>query len=860
MKRLRLRIENLYADGRLTAAMRSVEEASAVIDSPITTSMSTPLPLAETKLLIARLNPPSSALDHIPDETNDPEVDDPLKFTADHIAQVLQKLPKGSSNGFSSWTYAIIRQLYAPPKELPSLAAESSRHLTIIAKLFTLLVSGVLSNEHWTTSRAVLLPKPDNGWRPLGIGESWYRFLNRTILLVVGADTGNQLLPCQLGCGIQGGSEIAARLAQTILDANPSFVIIKTDFKNAFNLTPRGKIYEGLRRYCPKLLKWFRWAYGDPSDLLDNKGNWVGSSQTGCRQGDPLASLLFCVAIQPALLGIKDVIQEENDNYLTHNPENNITPGNAYGYMDDFNIGVSWEISNPVILRLIQICADNGLTLNLSKCHTLGPATVNIVDPIFTPVVDGEVVMGSPTGTLQYRQDQCVKLTNSMITPLSTLSRLSLSPIIIFNLIKQCLTPRACYLSRVQDPPASDAALLLFDAAIDQAIARIAQHSIHPASLASIATIRSLPPRLSGLGIHRFSWIDGQFGCLRSRTLTADFINSQPAFLHLRPGTFAWSHINIGIDNSPLHNFVPHNPLAQILPAESDDQILPVEQRSLSSIVEAQYAHAWQTLYLHLCSHAPASAAWFLSSRFDGSGKWLTPPIGYFQSSSLVLHPDEYTLALRSRLLLSPFQDHPTVPSHCPCGALISPTEPFHFTDCHAGKCFLTMRHTSVQDILVKFLQRRFPAIIITKSPVLLAPPNTADRWYGDLQIQLPSAHKILDITVSDPAAPTYRRLTPESSVTHADATNRCRETQKTNHYALSPSDIVQRGLFVPFAVEATGRLGPAALSFLQTLMPPDRRGLTPISTLITQIGTVIAKSNAQATAYLMRGACMWTQ
>ena len=161
---------------------------------------------------------------------------------------------------------------------------------------------------------------------------------------------------------------------------------------------------------------------------------------------------------------------------------------------------------------------------------------------------------------------------------------------------------------------------MTFDAAIDKAIGRFAQHPVHPVSLPQIALIRSLP--LAGLGVHRYSWIDGQICCLRSRSLTKDFINTHPEFQQLIPATLTWSHINIGIDNSPLYNFLPNNPLGQqLLPAEADDQILPMEQKELSAIVETQYAHAWLSLYDHLCSTVPASAAWLLSSRFDGSGK-----------------------------------------------------------------------------------------------------------------------------------------------------------------------------------------------------------------------------------------------
>ncbi len=81
-------------------------------------------------------------------------------------------------------------------------------------------------------------------------------------------EVGGQLSPLQMGCGVSGGSEIAPRMAQVFLDAHPEHVLIKTDFKNAFNLTPRNLMLAGLHSFCPRLIPWFRWAYGEASPLV----------------------------------------------------------------------------------------------------------------------------------------------------------------------------------------------------------------------------------------------------------------------------------------------------------------------------------------------------------------------------------------------------------------------------------------------------------------------------------------------------------------------------------------------------------------------------------------------------------------
>ncbi len=102
------------------------------------------------------------------------------------------------------------------------------------------------------------------------------------ILKEIGGEVGELLAPTKMGCGVSGGSEIAARMSQIFFDAHSGHVLIKTDFKSAFNLTSRRLIPEYLQAFCPRLIPCFRWAYGEPSPLVDSQGHTVGSSQRRC--------------------------------------------------------------------------------------------------------------------------------------------------------------------------------------------------------------------------------------------------------------------------------------------------------------------------------------------------------------------------------------------------------------------------------------------------------------------------------------------------------------------------------------------------------------------------------------------------
>lgn len=175
---------------------------------------------------------------------------------------MIKRLPAGSANGASGWTFSTIRFLYHDKNQ------ELDADINLLTNFCKAFLSGRLCQDQLLLSRAVLIPKDRTKYRPLGIGECWYRFGCRVIMRVVAHSVGLKLAPLQLGCGVASGCAIGASQAMCALKAAPeSVVLIKTDFSNAFNSIPRRAIYDGLAKYCPGLLKWFRWAYGDSRPL-----------------------------------------------------------------------------------------------------------------------------------------------------------------------------------------------------------------------------------------------------------------------------------------------------------------------------------------------------------------------------------------------------------------------------------------------------------------------------------------------------------------------------------------------------------------------------------------------------------------
>ncbi len=179
-----------------------MEQAHKSLKDPTVTAAAAPLSLEQTREILLGLNPQATAADDLPSvEDNPAEPAEPFLFDQAFVQRCVRDLPKGSANGASAWSYNIIHRLYAAPSE----GAEF--HLTTLATFLSKMANGMFGNRLWTKSRAVLIPKPEAGkFRPIGIGEAWYRLLlGRCILKEVGREVGGQLSPLQMVLESLGG-------------------------------------------------------------------------------------------------------------------------------------------------------------------------------------------------------------------------------------------------------------------------------------------------------------------------------------------------------------------------------------------------------------------------------------------------------------------------------------------------------------------------------------------------------------------------------------------------------------------------------------------------------------------------------
>ena len=245
----------------------------------------------------------------------------------------------------------------------------------------------------------------------------------------------------------------------------------------------------------------------------------------------------------------------------------------------------------------------------------------------------------------------------------------------------------------------------------------------------------------------------------------------------------------------------------------------------------------------------------------------------------------------------------------CRCGLRLAPRlHPFHALDCAANQWYKIQRHNLVRDLLLQFLRRHTPhrvepepAVGSLNGTTITAEDNlgefdiihTAHRrrerhrrrrrtapalhsqrtqtvavWAADRARQLREGHFradlgvypstggriIIDVAVGNPAAVSYRSRPAGRPPHHssydpvgASYATEHRENAKIYRYRkLSGVDADDPDSFVPFAMDASGRLGARASAFLGRVLA-DSPCAGARSEFETQLGAAMARYNALA-------------
>lgn len=269
------------------------------------------------------------------------------KVSLKDVSKAIKTFPSGSSGGWDSFLPQHLKDMTSD-----SLGETSRKTLAAISEVLDLIISGNVPHQIWHVfygARLIALNKPVPGIRPIAIGLTLRRLASKLCNGAVLAKANHLMGSHQLGLGIPRGAEAAAHaLRRYVADNSKSGkVVLKVDFRNAFNSISRSHILNLVHKHFPEVYSYVYSAYANPSTLF-----WESetiSSAYGVQQGDPIGPFLFCLGIHGTVVDLKSEI---NTWYL----DDGCLCGDPDVVLEDFKF-------------LAQECSKFGLEINPSKCE-----------------------------------------------------------------------------------------------------------------------------------------------------------------------------------------------------------------------------------------------------------------------------------------------------------------------------------------------------------------------------------------------------------------------------------------------------------------------------------------------------------
>ena len=372
---------------------------------------------------------------------------------------------------------------------LEAIEAQSDAHpelLRMSTQLINVLAQGEIdcSLAPWICgNRLIPLRKPDDGIRPIGVPEVWFRLVARCLVHKAKNRVKTYLGSIQLGVGVPTATESIIHKISSIIsvwDDDTPTRLLQLDVRNAFNSISRQSIWEQVHVVIPDLERWFLWAYGQPAPMFpDEAVDHVIWATAGVIQGDPLGPLFFALGQQKVLLQIQGLLPEF-----------------SIWYLDD---GVLVASEAWLQSHWAQICEAYrmiGLE-DPKKCLLFGgTATCNTLNLPQHPLTAGIVLLGTPLGSASHIDATL----NNHYLRLEGLLRLLPNlrcKQVEFGILRYCLGPsKILHLLRTLAPAALCAQV---DQLLFCTLATLVGGPIPPAAW----DLATLPVRRGGLGLVR---------------------------------------------------------------------------------------------------------------------------------------------------------------------------------------------------------------------------------------------------------------------------------------------------------------------------------------------------------------------
>ena len=813
IEHLRARVESLTAESRLSGAATVLKNMEDMLHGVPQQPQPTPEYVTER---IAALHPADNERDILPEASLDPSVHDCLQLTADQVRQRFYGIStKNTAAGNTGWSNEWLRMIGDDRNEPQYVHTETPPNVihTAFTAFFNKILQGRVVGEGRdliVTARLIMIPKPQGGLRPIRIECAMMRLMSATAAAIARIEVAPLLRPIQLGGGLKCGVEIGARLLDAAYARDDC--IISVDIANAFNTTRHRVIWDALAANYPAILRYYRMKYETASKMIGNDGKIIAWSRTGVGQGDPWAGLFFELAVHSALLELSDAVKNvEAQINREHPTQPAVRPGAVSAYEDDTQVRGETAVMFRVAPLIEGIFARSGFTVNVSKSKITGLWAEGLYDPPdgFQVDRDGLVALGVPVGQLGYQQDRITESVREMEAPLAALKLMR--PRTAIQLLLSCINSRPAFLLRTASSiDIVRVAAERFDTKMVQAVADV----FHLEVTNDLKDRLYLPLRMGGFGLTRHYGMATEKNQLLSRTLFSAYLSQYyPDELQATQQTYDLSVVRLGAVEEMVEATEITQGIMDTLTVKNSGAILGDGMR------RAQKAMFGKVYRAAVDEGSFSKAAWLLSAA--------TSTTAYLLSGTAIEHdgyfdPAEFRCAGRNTLGYGPVDAQPGQRRNCGgCQREYTLlTEPFHGMSCPGTKGFRTKRHNEIRDLLFRLIKKRYPLLtnVMLKLEDNVGSFADGHMIRADITWQIEAEKVIVDLVCIDVGCvqyikpPTRSYLSSERAALHA-------EKVKRDHYAkvVVPARLSANSV-IPFVVEASGRLGPAALGFVNRI------------------------------------------
>ena len=455
-----------------TARASNLGKATRIIDNVYRDSVLT----ADEKVQkLKELHPEGHAI-QIP-ETDFPRIGIVEKS---ELRLAVDKLARGASPGPSGLSESMMR-----------LLGDDDESSLSLCHMIRDVINGEIPlcvRKRLTRCRIIALPKPQNGIRPVAMGDTILKICGSILLQRHESSLKAFFAPIQRGVLCKNACEsIIHELLQEYEDGH---ALLAVDFSNAYNTPRRDTIAQALTENSifKPFMRLFYLEYGLPSELLFFAHNSLFAtieSTSGIRQGSALSSMYFCALLQAPLREVASLYPDVK----------------IRAYQDDVTLSSkNVQSLEAAFLHLREITGEFNLHVKFQKCEWFQKDTPRTDVPLPLEQLgvnfrtDAIKILGAYIGAdevvenlllQKMEKHKCLFRRLLLMGP----SNLSLA------ILRRCTIPRQDYHLRVHRPNATLRLAQSFETQVHRVLQKWCGADENALKLAA------LPQKLGGLGL-----------------------------------------------------------------------------------------------------------------------------------------------------------------------------------------------------------------------------------------------------------------------------------------------------------------------------------------------------------------------